>query len=63
MAVHHFERRGQFAGAARDDLAAKLTDFIPDPQVDVRVASYKSQAVSVTGEVGAFPESKSTATV
>ena len=35
----------------RDDLAKRLADFIPDPQVEVRVASYKSQAVSVTGEV------------
>ncbi len=37
----------------RDDLTARLSKFIPDPQVAVRVVGYKSQAVSVTGEVGA----------
>lgn len=35
----------------RDDLTKRLTEFIPDPQVEVRVVGYRSQAVSVTGEV------------
>ncbi len=44
--------RGKTPEAIRDDLRQKLAAFIPDPQVEVRVASYKSQSVSVTGEVG-----------
>lgn len=43
--------RGRTPEAIRDDLRARLTDYIPDPQVEVRVASYRSQAVSVTGAV------------
>lgn len=35
----------------RDELTTRLKDFIPDPQVEVRVVGYNSQAVSVTGEV------------
>ena len=51
--VGQVQARGLTPEAIRDDLAVKLADYIPDPQVDVRVASYKSQAVSVTGEVKA----------
>lgn len=35
----------------RVDLTRKLAKYIPDPQVDVHVAAYNSQSVSVTGEV------------
>lgn len=35
----------------RGELAARLAAFIPDPQVEVRVAQFNSQAVQVTGEV------------
>lgn len=35
----------------RTDLTKRLTDYIPDPQIEVRVVGYRSQAVSVTGEV------------
>ncbi len=49
--VGQVQARGLTPETIRDDLAAKLADFIPDPQVDVRVAGYRSQAVSVTGEV------------
>lgn len=35
----------------RVSLAKKLAKFITDPQVQVRVVSYNSQAVAVTGEV------------
>jgi polysaccharide export outer membrane protein len=35
----------------RADLTKKLGKYIPDPQVDVHVAAYNSQSVSVTGEV------------
>lgn len=51
--VGQVQARGRTPEAIRDDLAQKLEEYIPDPQVDVRVASYKSQAVSVTGEVKA----------
>lgn len=36
----------------RSDIAQRLREFIPDPQVDVRVADYNAQAVVVSGEVG-----------
>lgn len=49
--VGQVQARGLTPEAIRDDLAQRLQEYIPDPQVDVRVASYKSQAVSVTGEV------------
>lgn len=51
--VEQVEARGLTPEAVREDLARQLAEFIPDPQVDVRVASYKSQAVSITGEVKA----------
>ena len=35
----------------RTDIAERLREFIPDPQVEVRVASYNAQAVVVSGEV------------
>jgi len=49
--VGQVEARDRTPEAIRDDLAQRLASFIPDPQVEVRVASYKSQAISVTGEV------------
>lgn len=50
--VGQVQARGRTPEVIRDDLTEKLAAFIPDPQVEVRVVSYKSQAVSVTGEVG-----------
>lgn len=35
----------------RSDLTTKLAKYIPDPQVDVHIASYNAKSVSVTGEV------------
>jgi len=35
----------------RADIAQRLAAFIPDPQVDVRVASFNAQAVVISGEV------------
>jgi polysaccharide export outer membrane protein len=49
--VGQIEAKGKTPEAIRDDLAKKLVKFIPDPQIEVRVVNYKSQAVSVTGEV------------
>lgn len=45
------EARGKTTAAIRDDLTKRLAGYVANPQVEVRVASYKSQAVSVTGEV------------
>lgn len=49
--VGQVRARGKSPEAVRDDLTGKLAAFIPDPQVEVRVVTYKSQAISVTGEV------------
>lgn len=38
--------------AIRESLTQKLAEYIADPQVEVKVVGYNSQAVSVTGEVG-----------
>lgn len=35
----------------RGDIAQRLREFIPDPQVEVRIASFNAQAVVVSGEV------------
>jgi polysaccharide export outer membrane protein len=42
---------GQTPEEIRASLTQKLTEFIPDPQIEVRIVGYNSQAVSVTGEV------------
>lgn len=42
---------GRSVGQIRADISQKLASFIPDPQVDVRIASFNSQAVVVSGEV------------
>jgi polysaccharide biosynthesis/export protein len=42
---------GKTAGQVRDELSVGLAPFIKNPQVDVRVLSFRSQRVDVTGEV------------
>jgi polysaccharide export outer membrane protein len=37
----------------REEIAERLAEFIPDPQVEVRVAAFNSQSVLVSGEVNA----------
>ncbi|OZA19546.1 MAG: sugar ABC transporter substrate-binding protein, partial [Rhodobacterales bacterium 17-64-5] len=49
--VGQIRAKGMTPEEVRNDLKEKLKTFIPDPQVEVRVAAYKSQAVSITGEV------------
>jgi polysaccharide biosynthesis/export protein len=43
--------RGQTVEQIRGEITQRLRSFIADPQVEVRVAAYNSQAVVVSGEV------------
>lgn len=40
-------------GEIRTEVADRLATFIPDPQVEVRVAAFNSQSVLISGEVSA----------
>ena len=42
---------GRSAGQIRSDLSMRLADFIPNPQVEVRIAAYNSQSIVVSGAV------------
>lgn len=42
---------GRSVGQIRSDISQRLANFIPDPQVEVRIAAYNSQAIVVSGEV------------
>lgn len=44
---------GRSVGQLRADLSQRLANFIPDPQVEVRIAAYNSQSIVVSGEVKA----------
>ncbi|MCL4674624.1 MAG: polysaccharide biosynthesis/export family protein [Pararhodobacter sp.] len=54
--------RGRPPEQIRDDLTQRLSHFIPDPQVDVRVAAFNSQGVVVSGQV-ASPNRQALTTV
>lgn len=43
--------RGRPPEQIRDDLTQRLAQFVPDPQVEVRVAAFNSQGIVVSGEV------------
>lgn len=45
------QARGRTVDEIRKDIAARLDKFIPEPQVDVRIASFNSERVVVGGEV------------
>lgn len=49
--VEQIAAQGRTPEQIRVDLTERLGEYIPDPQVQVRVVGYRSQAVSVTGEV------------
>ncbi|TQM94863.1 polysaccharide biosynthesis/export family protein [Roseinatronobacter monicus] len=42
---------GRSVGQIRSDISQRLANFIPNPQVEVRIAAYNSQAIVVSGEV------------
>ena len=42
---------GRRTDQIRSDISQQLATFIPDPQVEVRIAAYNAQAVVVSGEV------------
>ena len=44
---------GRTVGEIRNEIAQRLSSFIPDPQVEVRIAAYNSQSIVVSGEVTA----------
>jgi polysaccharide export outer membrane protein len=49
--VGRIRASGRTTAQIRDELGKKLIPYIRDPQVDVRVLSYRSQKVQVTGDV------------
>ncbi len=42
---------GRTPGEIRAEMAQKLAEYFPDPQVELRVAAFNSQSISVAGEV------------
>ncbi|KPP98460.1 MAG: polysaccharide export outer membrane protein [Rhodobacteraceae bacterium HLUCCA12] len=49
--IGQVQARGRPLEQIREDLTERLSEFVPDPQLEVRVAAFNSQAVVVTGEV------------
>jgi polysaccharide biosynthesis/export protein len=49
--IGQVEARGRSVQDVRAEVAERLTEFIPDPQVEVRVSQFNSQGINVTGEV------------
>jgi len=49
--VGQLQARGRPLEQIREDLTERLAEFIPNPQLEVRVAAFNSQAIVVTGEV------------
>jgi polysaccharide biosynthesis/export protein len=47
------DARGRSVQDVRAEIADRLVEFIPDPQVEVRISQFNSQGVNVTGEVRA----------
>lgn len=54
--------KGRAPEEIREDLRTRLATYIPNPQLEVRVAAFNSQAVVVTGEV-ATPSRQALTTV
>ncbi len=51
--IGQVQARGKAPETIRADVTERLSEFIPDPQLEVRVAAFNSQSVVVSGEVKA----------
>ncbi len=49
--IGQVQASGRPVDQIRSDITQRLREFIPDPQVDVRIADYNAQAIVVSGEV------------
>jgi polysaccharide biosynthesis/export protein len=49
--IGQVEARGRSVQEIRSEIAERLAEYIPEPQVQVRVSQFNSQGVNVTGEV------------
>jgi polysaccharide biosynthesis/export protein len=49
--IGQVDARGRAVQDIRAEIAERLAEYIPEPQVEVRVAQFNSQGVNVTGEV------------
>ena len=49
--IGQVDARGRTSEGVRADMAKRLAEFFPDPQVEVRVSAFNSQRVVVAGEV------------
>lgn len=49
--IGQVQARGRPLEQIREDLTRRLSEFIPDPQLEVRVAAFNSQSIVVSGEV------------
>lgn len=49
--INHIQVAGRQVSAIQSELTGKLSEFIPDPQIEVKVAAFNSQKVVVTGAV------------
>ena len=51
--IGQVQARGRVIQDIRSDIATRLAEFFPDPQVQVRISEFNSQSVNVAGEVRA----------
>ena len=49
--IGQVQARGRVIQDIRSDIATRLAEFFPDPQVEVRISQFNSQSVNVAGEV------------
>lgn len=60
--IGQVDARGRAIADIRTDVATRLSEYIPDPQVVVRVAAFNSQRVVISGEVVSPVQQKLTTT-
>lgn len=49
--IGRVQARGRAPEAVRGEIATRLAEFVPNPQIEVRVADFVSQSIVVSGEV------------